>query len=38
VCIVAGLIGGTLGDILTVPVMLGVRWVWWVAVVGQRLS
>lgn len=37
-CMVAGLLGGALGDLLTAPLSIGVRWVWWVAVVGQRLS
>jgi competence protein ComEC len=38
VCIVAGLLGGSIGTLLTVPVLAGVRWVWWVAVMGGRLS
>ena len=36
--IVAGVLGGPLGDLLTAPMLVGVRWVWWVAVMGQRLS
>ena len=38
VCFVAGLAGDGAGAILTLPVMAGVRWVWWIAVLGQRLS
>lgn len=36
--VVAGFIGGPAGDLLTAPLLVGVRWVWWVAVMGQRLS
>lgn len=35
---VSGLLGAPIGDVLTAPMLVGVRWVWWVAVVGQRLS
>lgn len=36
-CIVAGLTGGVGAEILTAPLLLGVRWVWWCAAVVARL-
>ena len=37
VCLVAGLTGAV-GSVVTIPLAFGVRWVWWVAVIGQRLT
>lgn len=31
ICIVAGLLGGTVASLITLPLLLGVRYVWWVA-------
>ena len=37
VCLIAGLTGAV-GSVVTIPLAFGVRWVWWVAVIGQRLT
>jgi competence protein ComEC len=37
VCLLAGLTGAV-GSIVTIPLAFGVRWVWWVAVIGQRVA
>ena len=37
VCIASGLVGGAVAEILTAPLLLGVRWVWWCAAVAARL-
>ena len=36
-CIASGLVGGVVAEILTSPLLLGVRWVWWCAAVVSRL-
>jgi len=36
-CIGAGLVGGPTASVLTAPLLLGVRWVWWVAALVARL-
>lgn len=36
-CLVAGLVGGPAAGVLTAPLLLGVRWVWWVAEIVARL-
>ena len=36
-CIGAGLVGEPLASVLTAPLLLGVRWVWWVAAVVAQL-
>ena len=36
-CLVAGLVGGPIDALLTAPLLLGVRWVWWVAAIVARL-
>jgi len=36
-CFIAGLVGGPIATVLTAPLLLGVRWVWWVAVIVARL-
>jgi len=36
-CVVAGLVGGPLASVFTAPLLLGVRWVWWVAALVSRL-
>ena len=36
-CLVAGLVGGPIATVLTTPLLLGVRWVWWVAEIVARL-
>ena len=36
-CVGAGLVGGPLASVLTAPLLLGVRWVWWVAALVSRL-
>lgn len=36
-CLVAGLVGGPVATLLTAPLLLGVRWVWWVAAIVARL-
>lgn len=36
-CLVAGLVGEPIATMLTAPLLLGVRWVWWVAVIVARL-
>jgi competence protein ComEC len=38
VCLLAGLIGSEWGDVVMLPMRFGVRWVWWVAVIGQRCA
>ena len=37
-CAVAGLVGGPIASMVMSPVLLGVRYVWWVAVIVARLS
>ena len=37
VCLLAGLTGA-MGSVVTIPLAFGVRWVWWVAVLGQRVA
>ena len=37
-CLFAGVIGTGLGDVVMLPMRFGVRWVWWVAVIGQRCA
>jgi hypothetical protein len=37
VCIASGLVGGAVAEILTAPLLFGVRWVWWCAAVVARL-
>jgi competence protein ComEC len=36
-CLIAGLVGGPTATLLTAPLLLGVRWVWWVAEIVARL-
>lgn len=36
-CIAAGLVGGPIASLLVAPLLLGVRYVWWVAVIVARL-
>ncbi|MFZ9697961.1 MAG: ComEC/Rec2 family competence protein [Ilumatobacteraceae bacterium] len=36
-CIAAGLVGGPVATVLSAPLLLGVRWVWWVAAIAARL-
>jgi competence protein ComEC len=36
-CLVAGLVGGPIATVLSAPLLLGVRWVWWVAAIVARL-
>ncbi|MBM3729838.1 MAG: ComEC/Rec2 family competence protein [Actinobacteria bacterium] len=36
-CLVAGLVGQPVASLLTAPLLLGVRWVWWVAEIVARL-
>jgi predicted membrane metal-binding protein len=38
VCLLAGLVGAAWGDVVMLPMRFGVRWVWWVAVIGQRCA
>lgn len=38
ICAVAGLVGGRVASLLVAPMLLGVRYVWWVAVIIARLS
>ena len=38
VCLLAGLVGAGWGDVVMLPMRFGVRWVWWVAVIGQRCA
>ncbi|MEY5152033.1 MAG: putative competence protein ComEC [Actinomycetota bacterium] len=38
VCLVAGMMSAGLGDMVMLPMRFGVRWVWWVAVIGQRCA
>ena len=37
-CAVAGLVGGPIASMVMSPVLLGVRYVWWVAVIVARIS
>lgn len=37
-CLFAGVVGTGLGDAVMLPMRFGVRWVWWVAVIGQRCA
>jgi competence protein ComEC len=36
-CLAAGLVGGSIAAVLSAPLLLGVRWVWWVAAIVERL-
>lgn len=36
-CLAAGLVGGPVATVLSAPLLLGVRWVWWVAAIVARL-
>ena len=37
-CTFAGLVGGPIASIVMAPVLLGVRYVWWVAAIIARIS
>ena len=37
-CAIAGLLGGPVASLIMSPVLLGVRYVWWVAVIVARIS
>jgi predicted membrane metal-binding protein len=36
-CLAAGFVGGSVAAVLTAPLLLGVRYVWWVAAVVAQL-